>query len=149
MFPSFVEHHCDIHIAEPLTIMLTSLVWRSYTTRKLTIKMFPIYVSNGCFYQLSEAGKEANVFMAQLEAYSSQKLFSKLTFGTKTRLRVKEVQKMVRNEDKEKWIVGWSATTPRIGITRIQGMMTLYKDKPISLLSFKARICTLRVSQAR
>ena len=102
-----------------------------------------------CFYQLSEAGKEANVFMAQLEAYSSQKLFSKLTFGTKTRLRVKEVQKMVRNEDKEKWIVGWSATTPRIGITRIQGMMTLYKDKPISLLSFRARICTLRVSQAK
>ena len=79
----------------------------------------------------------------------SQKLFSKLTFGTKTRLRVKEVQKMVRNEDKEKWIVGWSATTPRIGITRIQGMMTLYTDKPISLLSFKARICTLRVSQAK
>ena len=56
---------------------------------------------------------------------------------------------MVRNEDKENWILGRSATTPRIGITRIQGIMTLYTDKPISLLSFKAGICTLRVSQAK
>lgn len=87
--------------------------------------------------------------LVAVETLFPSAVLKNIIFGTKTRLRVKEVQKMVRNEDKEKWIVGWSATTPRIGITRIQGMMTLYKDKPISLLSFKARICTLRVSQAK
>ena len=31
----------------------------------------------------------------------------------------------------------------------MHGMMTLYTDKPIILLSFKAGMCTLRVSHAR
>lgn len=48
-----------------------------------------------------------------------------IIFGTKTRPKVNEVQKMVRNEDNPNWTVGRSATTPRIGMTRIQGMMTL------------------------
>lgn len=48
-----------------------------------------------------------------------------LTLGTKTRPSVKVVQNMVRNDVRANWIVGWSNTIPRIGITRIQGMMTL------------------------
>lgn len=72
-----------------------------------------------------------------------------LTLGTKTKQSVNVVQNMVRNDVKANWIVGLSDTTPRIGITRIHGMMTLYTDKPINLLSFKAEICTLRVSHAK
>jgi len=46
-------------------------------------------------------------------------------FGTKTKQSVNVVQNIVRNDVRANWTVGWSKTIPRIGITRIQGIMTL------------------------
>ena len=75
--------------------------------------------------------------------------FILLTLGTKTKQRVNVVQKMARKDVKANCVVGRSWTRPTIGITRAHGMITLYTDKPIILLSFRAAMCTLRVSQAK
>ena len=62
---------------------------------------------------------------------------------------MKVVQKKVRKAVSANLVLGCSSTTPRIGMTSTQGMMTLYTDMPINLLSFRAGMCTWRVSQAR
>ena len=68
----FVEHHCDVHIAEPLTFMGTNLISPvSHTiddTETYSWRCFLYIFLIECFNHLYEVAKEANVIMAQLEA---------------------------------------------------------------------------------
>ena len=108
-------------------------------------------------FWLVQEGSHLNVKVRRFPTHTKTTLFlittecclAVYTLGINTIHSVNVVQNIVRNDVSPNDAVGLFCSTVLIGITRTHGTTTLYTDMPINLLSFKAGMCTLRVSQAK